>query len=143
MPKALSMDNPSIASIYRCTAIERAGSFILTGSPKELPAVSIKAAVSPIALPADKMTPVIMPGKAAGMITFCMVCHLPAPKAKLFSRYSGGTLKIAACAVRQMVGKSIIAKVRQPESSDQPKLRNITNKIKTLISTMTRIKRAA
>ena len=50
-----------------------------------IPAVKIKMAVSPKALPATRVTPVISPGKAVGRMTLRKVCHIVAPKAKLAS----------------------------------------------------------
>jgi hypothetical protein len=46
VPKALSMDIPSMANMYRWTDMVRAGSKTDIGIPSELPAVRIRAAVS-------------------------------------------------------------------------------------------------
>ncbi|GAH61374.1 unnamed protein product, partial [marine sediment metagenome] len=49
------------------------------GIPKEEPAVNITAAVSPIARPMPRMTPVRIPGNDVGKTTFQIVSSLPPP----------------------------------------------------------------
>ena len=97
-----------------------------SGSPRELPAVNITAAVSPITLPIPNIIPVIIPGIAAGITTLYIVCHLVAPKAKLPSLYDTGTALIASSEVLIIVGIIIKVRVSPPDTMEYFKLRATT-----------------
>jgi hypothetical protein len=56
------------------------------GSSATVPAVYIKAAVSPTIRPMDNMIPAKIPGIAVGKTILKTVLNLPAPKPKLPSR---------------------------------------------------------
>ena len=57
---------------------------------------TISGAVSPIARDSARITPVAMPGTAAGRTCFQIVCHCVAPSASEPSRIDGGTARIAS-----------------------------------------------
>jgi len=100
--------------------IVRAGSNTLSGSLREPPRVNIRAAVSPITRPIERITPVIIPGKALGNTTLTIVCHLVAPRARLPSRYEAGTVFRASSEVLTKVGRIMVAPVRAPDIRDHP-----------------------
>ena len=69
-----------------CTDKVLVDDITLSGSSATVPAVYIKAAVSPTIRPIDKITPEKIPGTAEGKITTNIVLSFPAPSPKLASR---------------------------------------------------------
>ena len=65
-------------------------------STKSAAPTTISGAVSPIARESARITPVAIPGIAAGRTCFQIVCHLVAPSAIEPSRIEGGTARIAS-----------------------------------------------
>ena len=57
---------------------------------------TISGAVSPMARDSARITPVAMPGTAAGSTCFQIVCHWVAPSAIEPSRIEGGTARMAS-----------------------------------------------
>jgi hypothetical protein len=80
-----------------------------------------KGALSPKALDTDKITPVNIPGSAAGTTIFLIVCHLVAPNAYDPCRNCCGTALIASCDETITIGKTTKAIVKAPESILFPK----------------------
>ena len=81
----------------------------------------ISGAVSPIARDSARITPVAMPGMAAGRTCFQIVCHWVAPSASDPSRIDGGTARIASRAVMITTGRTRSPRVSAPASTTRPK----------------------
>ena len=77
------MLNPSPESIYIWTDNVLAELNIFWGTFAIVPAVYIRAAVSPTILPVASITPESIPGTADGSTTLNTVLSLPAPSPKL------------------------------------------------------------
>ena len=78
-------------------------------------------AVSPSALATDRIAPVAIPGIAFGR-TWCLTaCHRVAPTPNAASLNDLGTAKRASSVVTTIIGRTIIARVREPVSKLSPK----------------------
>src|SRR5665648_435155 len=84
-------------------------------------------AVSPATLPMLRIAPVIIEGMAAGITTFCTVCHLVAPSAREPSRSPGGTLMSASSDALMITGSTTSINVRDAARRDGPKPAYFTN----------------
>ncbi len=93
-------------------------------------AVKRIGAVSPAARPIERIAPVMMPGAAGASTTRRIVCHRVAPSAREPSRSPCGTCRSASSVVRMIVGRIISPSVTRPASSETPKLRKRTRKVK-------------
>ena len=82
----------------------------------------ISGAVSPIARDSARITPVAMPGIAAGRTWRQIVCHWVAPSAIEPSRIDGGTARIASRAAMITTGSTSSPSVRPPASTTLPEL---------------------
>ena len=91
-------------------------------------AVNMIGAVSPAALPIQRIAPVTIPGTAGGRTTLLIVCHRVAPSARLPSRNVCGMVFNDSSVVRMTVGRIISARVICPASNDTPTLRKRTMK---------------
>lgn len=78
------------------------------------------AMVSPTARPMPRMMAAVIPERADGMMTFCMVCHLVAPIARDPSLNSRGTALIASSATVVIVGIAMIPRMMDPASHVSP-----------------------
>jgi hypothetical protein len=90
-------------------------------------AVKRIGAVSPAARPILKIAPVRIPGRAVGKTTFLIVCHFVAPKAKEASLKEEGTELIASSDALIITGRMSIPRVSEPESTETPKPKSLTN----------------
>ena len=96
-------------------------------TPLNVPAVKMRAAVSPTMRPMARMMPEKMPGTADGSTMRNTVRSLPAPRPKLPSRNESGTAFSASSVVRRMVGRTMMASVSAPASMDLSMFRAMTN----------------
>ena len=101
-----------------CTESVLAESNKLSGTCATVPAVNIKAALSPTILPIARIIPAKIPGTALGRISLNTVWSLPAPSQKLPSLYESGTAARASSEVLIIKGNIIIAKVTAPAISE-------------------------
>ena len=83
-------------------------------TPVTVPAVYIKAAVSPTILPTPSITPARIPGTADGRTIRKTVLSLPAPNPKLPSLKESGTAFKASSVVLIIRGNIMIASVSVP-----------------------------
>ena len=86
-------------------------------------AVNMIGAVSPAALPIQRIAPVTIPGTAGGMTTLLIVCQWVAPSARLPSRSDCGIFFSDSSVVRITVGNIMRARVICPASRDTPTVR--------------------
>ena len=80
-------------------------------------------AVSPAALEILKITPVEIPGNAAGITTLEIVSHFVAPRARDASLKLFGTAKSASHVAVIITGKHMIPKVKDPDNIETPNLK--------------------
>ncbi len=78
---------------------------------------SISGATSPAPRAIARMTPVRMPGAAAGSTTRAMVCHREAPQARAPSRAPRGTAESASSAATITTGTVSSARVSDAHST--------------------------
>lgn len=123
---ALLSDTPSVAKTYKWSGSGLPGSNIDIGIDSDDPTQYMTAAASESALVIPSITPVAIPGIAAGSTTFVIVCHLVAPNPRLPSLYELGIEDIVTSATWNMVGIAMIANTSPPESIDHPSCRNTT-----------------
>jgi hypothetical protein len=84
----------------------------------------IRGAVSPIARDRARITPVAIPGIAAGRTCFQIVCHWVAPRASEPSRIEGGTARIASRPAMITTGSTSRPRVSPPAKTTAPKSKN-------------------
>ena len=90
------------------------------GMAIELPITMISAIVSPRARPIPRITAATMPERAAGNITWRMVCQCVAPRASEPSLYALGTAWMASRAMLVTVGRIMIARMIEAFSRPKP-----------------------
>jgi len=102
-----------VARIYRWYGSAITGSNRESGRKRveKMTAVNMIGAVSPAALPIERIAPVTMPGTAGGRTTLWIVCHLVAPRARLPSRSDWGILFSDSSVVRMTVGNTMRERV--------------------------------
>ena len=86
-----------------------------------IPAMIRIGAVSPIARLMARMDPVIMPGIAAGKVTFHTTCQRVAPKPSAPARSEEGTARRDSCELMMITGKITSINVNAPANTPRPK----------------------
>jgi hypothetical protein len=93
-------------------------------------AVNIIGAVSPTALPIERIAPVIMPDTAFGKTTLSVVVHFEAPRDNEASRKEFGTALRASSVVDMTIGRHITPRVSAPDKTETPKFKTLQKKAK-------------